>query len=251
MAKGGKILLVTGASRGIGAAIARLAGRRGYDVCVNYVRAAAEAEKVVADVRAQGQRAVAVRADVARADEIELLFAETDRQLGPVTALVNNAGITGPYGRMDALKPGDIDAVLVTNVRGALLCTQAAARRMSTRSGGRGGAIVNVSSRASDLGGPTEWVTYAASKGALDTLTIGTAKELAPEGIRVNAVNPGLILTDIHAAAGGADRVQRLVGSVPMGRAGTPEEVAEPVLFLLSDEASYVTGALLPVGGGR
>jgi NAD(P)-dependent dehydrogenase (short-subunit alcohol dehydrogenase family) len=247
----GKVLIVTGGSRGIGAATCRLAGQRGYAVAVNYQRDAAAADAVVADIEKAGGKAVAVQADVARETEIERLFAETDRRLGRVTHLVNNAGIVGRAQRLDAVDAATLESVFALNILGAFLCARAAVRRMSTLHGGGGGAIVNLSSAAATLGAPGEFVWYAASKGAIDTLTIGLSKEVAREGIRVNAVAPGLILTEIHAASGEPGRVDRLVPMVPAGRAGTAEEVAETILFLLSDQAAYVTGAVLRVSGGR
>jgi NAD(P)-dependent dehydrogenase (short-subunit alcohol dehydrogenase family) len=247
----GNVLVVTGGSRGIGAATCRLAGQRGYAVAVNYQRDAAAAASVVADIEKAGGKAVAIQGDVAREAEIERLFAEADARLGRVTHLVNNAGIVGRAQRLDAVDAATLERVFDLNILGAFLCARAAVRRMSTLHGGSGGAIVNLSSAAATLGGPGEFIWYAASKGAIDTLTIGLAKEVAREGIRVNAVAPGLILTEIHAASGEPGRVDRLTPMVPTGRAGTAEEVAQTILFLLSDEASYVTGAVLRVSGGR
>jgi len=244
-------LIVTGASRGIGAATAALAGTRGYAVAVAYRSEAAAAEAVVADIRAAGGRAVAIRANVAEEADVLELFARTERELGPLAGLVNNAGITGPLTRVESLEAADLARVLAVNVAGAVLCAREAVRRLSTRYGGSGGAIVNVSSRAAQLGGAGEWVHYALSKGAVDTLTVGLAREVAAEGIRVNAVAPGLIDTEIHAAAGAPDRVARMAPGIPQQRAGTATEVAQAVLWLLSPEAAYVTGAILPVSGGR
>jgi len=246
-----RVLLITGAGRGIGAATARLAAARGYDVAVNFASNARAAEAVVADAERAGARAVAIRADVAREAEVERLFAETERRLGPLWGLVNNAGIAGRASRLDAADFATIKEVVDINVLGAFLCARAAVRRLSTAHGGKGGAIVNVSSGAATLGSPGEFIWYAASKAAVDTLTIGLAREVAREGIRVNAVAPGLVDTDIHENTGIADRVATMSPNIPLGRAGTAEEIAETILFLLSDAASYVTGAVLRVAGGR
>jgi len=251
MPSGAQVVVVTGASRGIGAAVARLAGARGCAVAVNYVRDERAALEVVRHIEDAGARARAIRGDVANEDDVVALFAEAARVLGPVTALVNNAGVSSRPGRLDALAAGDLSRILATNVAGTILCAREAVRRMSRRHGGPGGAIVNISSAAARLGGPGEWVHYAASKGAVDTFTVGLAREVAAEGIRVNAVRPGLILTDIHAAAGDPDRPARLAPTIPMGRGGTAEEVAEAVFWLLSPAASYTTGAILDVTGGR
>ncbi len=234
-----RVLIVTGGSRGIGAATCRLAGQRGYGVVVNYNRDATAAAAVVAEIEGAGGTAIAIQADVAREAEIERLFAETDARLGRVTHLVNNAGITGRGQRLDVVEAATLEAA------------REAVRRMSTTHGGSGGVIVNLSSAAATLGSPGEYIWYAASKGAIDTMTIGLSKEVAREGIRVNAVAPGLILTEIHASSGEPGRVDRLAPLVPAGRAGTAEEVAETILFLLSDASSYVTGAVLRVSGGR
>ena len=246
-----KILLVTGGGRGIGAATCRLAGARGYAVVVNYQRDAAAADAVVADIAAAGGRAVAIQADVSREAEVERLFGEIDGRFGRLTHLVNNAGISSRGQRLDAVDAATLEAVFDINILGSFLCARAAVRRMSTQNGGTGGAIVNLSSAAATLGSPGEFVWYAASKAAVDTLTFGLAKEVGREGIRVNAVAPGLVLTEIHASSGEPDRVGRIAPTVPMGRAGTPEEVAEAILFLLSDAASYATGTILRISGGR
>lgn len=245
------IALITGASRGIGAATARLAAARGYAVCVNYRRDADSAEAVVADIRRAGGTAIAVQADVAKESEVQALFGRVDAELGPLTALVNNAGMLDTQCRVDEVDAARLQRLFATNVIGPFLCAREAVRRMSTRQGGRGGAIVNVSSMASRLGAAGEYVDYAASKGAIDTLTIGLSREVAAEGIRVNAVRPGLIHTDIHASAGEPGRVDRIAPSLPMGRGGTPEEVAQAIVWLLSDEASYATGSFIDLAGGR
>jgi NAD(P)-dependent dehydrogenase (short-subunit alcohol dehydrogenase family) len=246
-----RVAIITGASRGIGAATAILAGSRGYAVCVNYLRNPASAREIVAAIVEGGGHAIAVAADVAVEADVVRLFETVDHELGPVTALVNNAGVLEKQMRVEAMDAARIRRVLDTNVVGALLCAREAVRRMSTRKGGKGGAIVNVSSAAARLGSPEEYVDYAASKAAVDTLTIGLSKEVAADGIRVNAVRPGLIVTDIHAAGGEPGRVARLKSSVPLGRGGLPEEVATAILWLLSDEASYTTGAIIDVSGGR
>lgn len=246
-----KILLITGGSRGIGAATARLAGRRGYDVAVNYVRDAAAAEAVVADVTAAGGRAVAIKADVGDPAQVRELFAAVDKQLGTVDAFFNNAGILWPHARFVDISQDQLTQTLSLNLIGGFVANQEAVRRMSTRHGGKGGAIVNMSSMAARLGGAFECLDYGVSKGAVDTMTIGLAKELAAEGVRVNGVRPGLIKTEIHKLTGETDRVGRLAASIPMKRGGTAEEVAEVVLWLLSDAASYVTGMTVDIAGGR
>jgi NAD(P)-dependent dehydrogenase (short-subunit alcohol dehydrogenase family) len=245
------ILVITGGSRGIGAATVRLAASNGWDVCVNYVRDQAKAEAVAANAREHGVRAIAVQGDMAREDDILRLFATVDDQLGPLTGLVNNAGITGPAGKLIDVTAETVSSVMNLNVVGPFLCAREAARRMAKSRGGHGGVIVNVSSRASALGSPNEFVHYAASKGAIDSFTIGLSKELAPEGIRVNAVNPGLIETEIHDASGIPGRLERLVSGVPQGRVGKAEEVAQAIIWLLSEQSSYVAGAFVPVSGGR
>lgn len=247
----GRVLIVTGGSRGIGAATCRLAAGRGYAVCVNYRANRQAAERVAADCRAVGAAAVAVRADVAVEADVVCLFEAADRELGRVTALVNNAGILEPQKRVEDMDAGRLARVFATNITGPFLCCREAVRRMSTRRGGAGGAIVNVSSVAARVGSPGEYVDYAAAKGAVDTLTLGLSKEVAQDGIRVNAVRPGFIYTDIHASGGEPGRVNRVKASVPMRRGGQPEEVAAAILWLLSDEASYATGTFLDLAGGR
>ena len=244
-------LIVTGASRGIGAAVAALAGRSGWAVAVNYCSGAHEATAVAADITAAGARAMAIQADVSREHEVLRLFEIAERELGPIRGLVNNAGVTGGFARLEDASLAAINQVLAVNVAGSMLCAREAVRRMTTRRGRPGGAIVNVSSIAARIGAPGQWVHYAASKGAIDTFTVGLAREVAAEGIRVNAVAPGLIDTGLHAANGDPDRLQRLSGSIPMLRAGTAAEVAAAVVWLLSPAASYVTGTILEVGGGR
>lgn len=246
-----KVLLVTGASRGIGAATARLAAQRGYAVCVNYRTARAQADALVAELRTIGAPAIAVAADVSVEADVVRLFETCDERLGPLAGLVNNAGILEGQTRVEQLDAARIQRVLATNVIGAFICAREAVRRMSTNRGGLGGAIVNVSSAAARLGSPGEYVDYAASKGALDTFTIGLAQEVAAEGIRVNAVRAGFIYTEMHASGGEPDRVDRVKAVVPMKRGGTVDEVARAILWLLSDEASYTTGAFIAVAGGR
>lgn len=245
------VLIVTGGGRGIGAATARLAAARGYAVCINYVNDATTAAALAAEIRAAGGTALAVQADVGVDGDVLRLFATVDRELGPLTALVNNAGILGRQTRLADITAERLQRIFATNVAGAFLCAREAVRRMSTAHGGRGGAIVNVSSVAARLGAPGEYIDYAASKGAIDTLTIGLAKEVAAEGIRVNAVRPGVIYTAIHASGGEPGRVDRIGPSVPMQRGGTADEVAAAIVWLMSDEASYVTGATIDVTGGR
>ncbi|GHO57364.1 SDR family oxidoreductase [Ktedonobacter robiniae] len=244
-------IIVTGASRGIGAAIARLAGAHGYPVAVNFTSDEVAAQEVVSHIVAAGGRAIAVQGDVAREEDVMHLFERAERELGPLQGLVNNAGITGGLARVEEISTEVLTRVLAVNVVGTILCAREAVRRMSLRHGGTGGAIVNISSLAARRGGAGEWVHYAASKGAIDSFTIGLAREVANEGIRVNAVAPGLIETDIHATSGAPDRPERLAPTVPMQRAGTANEIAEGVLWLLSSAASYTTGTILEIGGGR
>ena len=244
------VVLITGGGRGIGAATARLAAQRGYTVCVNYLRNRDAAAGLVDEIEKSGARAAAVAGDVAREADVMRMFDEA-RKLGPLAALVNNAGVLERQARLDEMEGARFERVFATNITGAFLCAREAVRRMSTRHGGQGGAIVNVSSMASRLGSPGEYVDYAASKGAIDALTIGLAKEVAAEGIRVNAVRPGVIYTEIHASGGEPGRVDRVKSAVPMQRGGQPDEVARAILWLLSDEASYSTGTFIDVSGGR
>jgi NAD(P)-dependent dehydrogenase (short-subunit alcohol dehydrogenase family) len=246
-----KVMIITGGSRGIGRSTALLAARRGYDVAVCYARDARSAETVAAEITALGQKALALRCDVSTEVDVATLFRAVDSGLGRVDVLINNAGIIDAQARVDEMTAERIARMFAINVTGSFLCAKEAIRRMSTRHGGAGGAIVNVSSAASRIGSPGLFVDYAASKAAIDTFTIGLGKEVAAEGIRVNAARPGLIQTDIHASNGDPDRPERLRPTVPMERIGTPEEVANAILFLASDEASYMTGAILDVSGGR
>jgi NAD(P)-dependent dehydrogenase (short-subunit alcohol dehydrogenase family) len=246
-----KVLIVTGGSRGIGAATAKLAAERGYAVCVNYKRNRAAADRVVSDIQAAGGKALAVGADVASESDVMRLFETVDAGMGPLAGLVNNAGVLEKQSRVDQIDAARIDRVFATNVRGAFICAREAVRRMSTRHGGAGGAIVNVSSRAAQLGAPGEYVDYAASKAALDAMTIGLAREVAGEGIRVNGVRAGIIYTEIHADGGEPGRVDRLGPGLPMQRGGDAIEVARAILWLLSDEASYSAASFIDVAGGR
>jgi NAD(P)-dependent dehydrogenase (short-subunit alcohol dehydrogenase family) len=245
------VMIVTGGSQGIGAAVARMAGARGYSVALTYQSNRPLADGVVADITRTGGRAIAIQAEMSDEASILALFRTVDEIHGPVTVLVNNAGGPGPSSTIENITGEILDQVFAVNVRAPFLLIREAVARMAMDNGGAGGSIVNVSSRAAEIGGAGEWVHYAASKGALDSLTIGAAKELAARGIRVNAVSPGLIETDLHARAGLPDRLTRLVGGVPMGRTGSPEEVAEAVLWLASDAASYITGVIIPISGGR
>ena len=244
-------VIITGASRGIGATAARLAAVHGFSVAVNHATGALEAETIARGIREQGGKAAAIQADIACEADILRLFSEAERELGPICGLVNNAGVTGGFARVDAVTAQALERLFAVNVTGAILCAREAVKRMSTRHGGKGGAIVNLSSLAARTGSAGEWVHYAASKGAIDTFTIGLAREVAAEGIRVNAVAPGLVETGIHAANGEPGRLERLKGTIPMGRPGKPEEIAEAVVWLLSPASSYVTGSILEVGGGR
>ena len=245
------VLLVTGGSRGIGAATALAAARAGYAVAVNYQSNSLAADEVVRSIRDSGGKAMALQADVSREDEVMAMFARVDAKWGPLSALVNNAGVVDVSSRVDAMGVARLSRMLNTHVLGSFVCAREAVLRMSTRHGGTGGGIVNLSSAASKMGSPGQYVDYAACKGAIDTFTIGLAKEVAAEGIRVNAVRPGIIETDIHASGGEPDRAQRMALQVPMQRPGSAQEVANAIVWLLSPQASYCTGALLDVGGGR
>ncbi|ARP62836.1 NAD(P)-dependent oxidoreductase [Mesorhizobium sp. WSM1497] len=246
-----KVLLVTGGSRGIGAAICRLGSKAGYRVAVNYASNQEAAKALVAEIEAAGGEAFAVKGDVGKESDIVAMFEAVDRAYGRLDAFVNNAGIVDVKARVDEMDVSRLERMMRINVVGSFLCAREAVKRMSTRHGGSGGSIVNISSAAATLGSPGEYVDYAASKGAIDTFTVGFAREVALEGIRVNAVRPGIIDTDIHASGGQPDRVERFRDLLPMKRAGTVDEVAGAVLYLLSDAASYTTGAILNVSGGR
>jgi len=246
-----KVMVVTGGGRGIGAATALLAAERGFAVSVNFLKDKDSASSLIDKIKSKNGRAIAVQGDVSSESDVERLFEETDRKLGRITALVNNAGIVDRGTRVELMTAARIARMFAINVTGSFLCAREAVKRMSTRHGGAGGAIVNVSSIAAKLGGAGEYVDYAATKGAIDTFTIGLAKEVGAEGIRVNAVRPGIIRTEIHASSGDPARLERIGATAPLGRPGEAEEVARAILWLLSDEASYLSGALVDVSGGR
>ncbi|MET4247212.1 SDR family oxidoreductase [Bradyrhizobium sp. LA6.7] len=245
------VMIVTGGGRGIGAAVARLASERGYSVAINFAQNAASASKLVTSIQDAGGNAISIKGDVSREDDVMRMFEEVDLKLGPVGVLVNNAGVTGGFSRLENVSAEMLSKLFAINVVGAFLCSREAVRRMSTRNGGTGGSIVNVSSRSSQYGGAGEWIHYASSKGAMDTLTLGMSRELASEGIRANAIAPGFIETDLHAEAGAPDRAIRLAAGTPIGRPGTAHEIAEVALWLASPAASYVTGAIVAAAGGR
>ncbi|MCD0504445.1 SDR family oxidoreductase [Bordetella petrii] len=251
MSQSDKVMIITGGSRGIGAATARLAARRGFAVCVNYRQRRDAADEVVQAIQADGGRAIAVAADMADEAQIMQMFRTVDSELGRVDALVNNAGIVETQSRVEDIAADRVSRILATNVVGPFVCCREAVRRMAPKHGGRGGAIVNVSSVAGRLGSPGEYVDYAASKGALDTLTIGLSKEVAGDGIRVNAVRPGFIYTDMHASGGEPGRVDRLASSIPLQRGGTVQEVAGAIMWFFSDEAGFTTGSFIEVAGGK
>ena len=246
-----KVMLITGASRGLGAATARLAAAEGYALCLNFHRRQDAAQQLLEELKSTGTHVIAVAADVADEAQVTQLFAAIDKEFGRLDVLVNNAGMLERQMRLDEMDAARLMRVFAVNVTGSFLCAREAVKRMSTRYGGNGGAIVNVSSIAAKLGAPGEYIDYAAAKGAIDSMTLGLAKEVAAEGIRVNAVRPGVIRTDIHASGGEPGRVERVKASVPMGRGGEAEEVAEAILWLASEKASYASGALLDVSGGR
>ncbi|WP_312703214.1 SDR family oxidoreductase [Stutzerimonas nitrititolerans] len=246
-----KVMLITGASRGIGAATARLAAAEGYALCLNFHHRADAAQQLLEELKSTGTQAIAVAADVADETQVARLFATIDEQFGRLDVLVNNAGMLERQMRLDEMDTARLMRVFAVNVTGSFLCAREAVKRMSTRYGGKGGSIVNVSSIAAKLGAPNEYIDYAAAKGAIDSMTLGLAKEVAAEGIRVNAVRPGVIRTEIHASGGEPGRVERVKASVPMGRGGEAEEVAEAILWLAGEKASYTSGALLDVSGGR
>lgn len=246
-----KVMLITGASRGIGAATARLAAAEGYALCLNYHQRQDDAQQLVKELQNAGTRAIAVAADVSDDAQVAKLFASIDAEFGRLDVLVNNAGMLERQMRLDEMDAARLMRVFAVNVTGSFLCAREAVKRMSTRYGGNGGAIINVSSIAAKLGAPNEYIDYAAAKGAIDSMTLGLAKEVAAEGIRVNGVRPGIIRTEIHASGGEPGRVERVKASVPMGRGGEAKEVAEAILWLASEKASYTSGALLDVSGGR
>ncbi|NRB49656.1 MAG: SDR family oxidoreductase [Saprospiraceae bacterium] len=246
-----RIMLITGGSTGIGAATALLAAQLGYAVAINYRKNKEAAQQVVATIREGGGKAIAVQADLAMPDQIQALFQTVDKEMGTLDVLVNNAALLEPQARFNALDYERLQRIFAVNVLGVFVCSQEACARMSTSKGGRGGSIINISSMAAKLGAPFEYIDYASTKGAMDTMTIGLAKEVATEGIRVNGIRPGIIQTDIHAKGGEPDRINRVKASVPMQRGGTADEVAEAILWLASDKASYVTGSIMDVSGGR
>ena len=246
-----EVLIVTGGSRGIGAATARIAGRSGYAVCVNFLKNKAAAKQIVDKINADGGHAIAVGADISKEEEVLELFSTVDDSLGKISALVNNAGILERQMRIEDMDSKRLNRVFRTNITGSILCAREAVKRMSIKNGGNGGTIVNLSSAAARLGSPGEYIDYAASKGAIDTFTRGLAQEVAEDGIRVNAVRPGVIETDIHASGGEPGRVERIKDTIPLKRGGQPEEVAKAIMWLLSSESSYTTGSLLEVSGGR
>jgi NAD(P)-dependent dehydrogenase (short-subunit alcohol dehydrogenase family) len=246
-----QVILVTGSSRGIGAATALLASRRGYAVCINYLGNAQAAEQLRAQIAGEGGTAIAVQADVGVEADVLRLFATIDQQLGPITALVNNVGVLEQQGKLVDMSAERLQRVFTTNILSYFLCSREAIKRMATSRGGAGGGIVNVGSGASKHGAGSVYVDYASSKGAIDVMTLGLSKEVGPDGIRVNCVRPGIIYTDIHASGGDADRVDKLAATVPLQRGGQPEEIAETILWLLGPQSSYVSGALLDAGGAR
>jgi len=246
-----KVIVITGSSRGIGAATALQAAKQGYDVCINYRSDKASAEKIMSTIISMGRKAIAIQADVSQEVEVVRLFEAVDQTFGTLTALVNNAGMVGLKTRVEDITEARLNQMFSTNITSYFLCCREAVRRMSNKHGGKGGSIVNVSSAASRLGSANEYVDYAASKGAIDTLTIGLSNEVADEGIRVNCVRPGFIYTDIHQASGDPHRIDKMKQNIPMKRGGKPEEVANAILWLLSDEASYITGTFIDIAGGR